>query len=51
MVETEVTYSNGNSGVGELKKQPLFRDLQCDSEEPEITEMESLCMKCEEMVW
>lgn len=50
MVETEVTYSSGNSGVGELKKQPLFRDLH-DSEEPEITEMESLCMKCEEMVW
>ena len=51
MVEKEVTYSSDNSGVGELKKQPLFRDLQCDSEEPEITEIESLCMKCEEMVW
>lgn len=29
-------------------KQPLFRDITADEEEPEITEIESLCFNCEE---
>lgn len=44
------TNEKHSSGVEELEKQSPFRDLQADSEEPEITEMENLCMKCDEMV-
>ncbi|KAK7495204.1 hypothetical protein BaRGS_00013614 [Batillaria attramentaria] len=29
-------------------KQPLFRDITADDDEPEITEMESLCVNCEQ---
>ena len=28
--------------------QPLFRDIAADDDDPEITEIESLCMRCEE---
>ena len=29
---------------------PLFRDIQADDDDPEITEIESLCMRCESQV-
>lgn len=29
---------------------PLFKDLKADDPEPEATEIESLCLECEEMV-
>jgi hypothetical protein len=29
---------------------PIFRDLTADDPEPEITEIESLCMNCSENV-
>lgn len=29
---------------------PLFRDINADDDDPEITEMESLCMHCHESV-
>ncbi|KAL8586080.1 hypothetical protein ACOMHN_065424 [Nucella lapillus] len=32
----------------EEHKKPLFRDITADEDEPEITEMESLCVNCEE---
>lgn len=32
----------------ETKQQPLFRDIRADEDEPEITEMESLCVNCEQ---
>lgn len=32
--------------MGEIKKQPLFRDLNPDDEDPEATEIESCCMSC-----
>jgi len=44
MVETKVQ----PSGAEDMKKQPLFRDLNADDEQPEISEMESLCMHCGE---
>lgn len=31
-----------------MEKKPLFRDINADDDDPEITEMESLCMQCEE---
>ena len=30
---------------------PLFKNLQADDPEPEATEIESLCVECEETVW
>ena len=30
---------------------PLFKTLQADDPEPEATEIESLCVECEETVW
>ena len=35
----------------ETLTKPLFRDITADDYDPEITEIESLCMKCEEQVW
>ncbi|PVD27486.1 hypothetical protein C0Q70_12647 [Pomacea canaliculata] len=32
----------------EASKKPLFRDITADEDEPEITEIESLCVNCEE---
>lgn len=29
---------------------PLFRDLQGDDPDPEVTEVDSLCMNCQENV-
>lgn len=34
----------------EASKKPLFRDITADEDEPEITEIESLCVNCEEQV-
>ena len=31
-------------------KKGMFRDIDADDEDPEITEIESLCMRCEEQV-
>ena len=31
-------------------KRLMFRDITADDDEPEITEMESLCVNCEEQV-
>lgn len=35
----------------EIKEKPLFKDLHADDDEPEATEIESLCVACEETVW
>lgn len=35
-------------GEESTQKQPLFRDLNADDDVPEITEIESLCLSCEE---
>ena len=40
-----------NSTESEVKNDgPLFKDLQADDPDPETTEIESLCVECEEMV-
>ena len=40
-----------NSTQSESKSEgPLFKDLNADDPEPETTEIESLCVECEEMV-
>lgn len=35
----------------EEKTKPIFRNLTADDPEPETTEIESLCMNCEQNVW
>ena len=42
-----MTNSMGNERKNEG---PLFKDLQADDPDPEATEIESLCVECEEMV-
>lgn len=32
------------------QKTSLFRDINADDEDPEVTEIESVCMNCEEQV-
>ena len=32
-------------------KEILFKDLNAEEDNPEITEIESLCTDCEESVW
>ena len=33
-----------------VKTQPLFRDIAADDDDPEITEIESFCVNCEDQV-
>ena len=48
LTETERVNMSGDTSTE--TKQPLFRDIAADDDDPEITEMESLCVNCEAQV-
>lgn len=37
-----------NTNIAQSENKPIFRELNADDAEPEVTEIESLCMKCYE---
>ena len=52
---TEVLFKFNMSGDSSTEGKPeakrlMFRDITADDDEPEITEMESLCVNCEKQV-
>lgn len=44
-----MTANSEEKDVKETPK-PLFRELAADDDEPQVTELESLCVSCEENV-
>ena len=45
-----MSWKKENMAEQHEKKKPLFRDINADEDDSEVTEIESLCVSCEKNV-